>query len=599
VTITDTLTLETFDPKRWARVSRCMLAKSLSELSYEQVFSPRRRGESAGSVEYELDLGAAAYRFRGRPRMWQSIQIDETSIERASDGSAFQPATDPLQLFIDAQDRLGMAPHTLAHLLRELSATLVADAHIDAAEAPAHAMAGMSDVELESRMTGHPWIVFNKGRVGFGYDDYLRYAPEVRRPIRLPWIAVHREVASFHAVPGLTQESLLASELGEDVTPRFADRLAASGGDLSSYHLFPVHPFQLDNIVVPLFATELASGRMVLLGESEDEYQPLQSVRTMANLSRPDRHYVKLPLHILNTMVWRGLLNDLAANAPRVTEFVTGLQQRDPFLADECRVVLLGEVASCVMPHGYFDQIPGAPYQYRELLGAIWRESIEGKLDPGERSMCFAALLHVDGSGRSLLASLVDRSGLEAIEWIRRLMHSVLPTLLHFLYRYGLVFSPHGQNAVLVLRDDAPTRLCIRDYVDDVNLTDLPLPELAQRPRELERVLLHEPADWLCQFVQCALFIGHFRYLSRVADDHLGVPERTFWRMVRDEVEQYHARFPEQRDRYRTFELLGPDIERLCLNRQRLFLDGYTDSPTRPHVGVHGRVANALYEVRQ
>jgi siderophore synthetase component len=199
VTITDINASETFDAKRWARVSRRMLAKSLSELSYEQVFQPERRAESAGIVEYELDLDVAVYRFRGRPRMW-SASRSTRPIERATEADAFQPATDPLQLFIDAQGRLGMAPHTLAHLLRELSATLVADAHLDAAEAPADAMAGMSDVELESRMTGHPWIVFNKGRFGFGHDDYLRYAPEMRRRIRLPWIAVHHELASFHAV---------------------------------------------------------------------------------------------------------------------------------------------------------------------------------------------------------------------------------------------------------------------------------------------------------------------------------------------------------------------------------------------------------------
>ncbi|GAA3331862.1 hypothetical protein GCM10020331_090090 [Ectobacillus funiculus] len=30
-------------------------------------------------------------------------------------------------------------------------------------------------------MTGHPWITYNKGRIGFGYDDYIKYAPEQKK----------------------------------------------------------------------------------------------------------------------------------------------------------------------------------------------------------------------------------------------------------------------------------------------------------------------------------------------------------------------------------------------------------------------------------
>jgi siderophore synthetase component len=45
-------------------------------------------------------------------------------------------------------------------------------------------------------------------------------------------------------------------------------------------------------------------------------------------------------------------------------------------------VVLLGEVASLAVPHPDYETLPGAPYQYRELLGCIWRESLEGRLAP-------------------------------------------------------------------------------------------------------------------------------------------------------------------------------------------------------------------------
>ena len=41
---------------------------------------------------------------------------------------------------------------------------------------------------------------------------------------------------------------------------------------------------------------------------------------------------------------------------------------------------MLGEVASVSVAHRAFELIEDVPYQHTELLGAIWRESVEGYL---------------------------------------------------------------------------------------------------------------------------------------------------------------------------------------------------------------------------
>ncbi len=69
--------------------------------------------------------------------------------------------------------------------------------------------------------------------------------------------------------------------------------------------------------------------------------------------------------------------------------------------------------------------------------------------------------------------------------------------------------------------------------------------------------------------------------------------------MVRDEVLGYQKRFGELADRFELFDLLAPDLARLCLNRNRLLLDGYRDRPERPHAAAHGRVPNPLYQCDQ
>ena len=121
----------------------------------------------------------------------------------------------------------------------------------------------------------------------------------------------------------------------------------------------------------------LAAGDLVPLGQGPDEYLPQQSIRTLTNRTAPRRHHLKLPLSILNTLVWRGLPTDRTLAAPRVTEFLAGIVAGDPFLGADRRLVLLGEVASLAVPHPDYETCPAPPTSTRELLGCIWRESLQ------------------------------------------------------------------------------------------------------------------------------------------------------------------------------------------------------------------------------
>ena len=275
-------------------------------------------------------------------------------------------------------------------------------------------------------------------------------------------------------------------------------------------------------MLLPLYAPAIARGEIIPLTTDGDLRLPQQSIRTFLNTSRPDRHTVKLPLSVLNTLVWRGLPTERTLAAPAVTAWVHGLRDADPFLRDECEVILLGEVASVTVEHPHYDRLPEVPYQYKELLGAIWREPL--RLPPGERARTLASLTHTDPEGRAFTAELVERSGLSATVWLRHLFAALLPPLMHFLYRYGTVFSPHGENAIVVFDDhDVPVRLAIKDFVDDVNVSAQPLPEHDTMPDDVREVLLTEEPAFLTQFIHSGLFVGVFRYLAPLCEDQLEV----------------------------------------------------------------------------
>ncbi|EFW90926.1 iron transport protein C [Haladaptatus paucihalophilus DX253] len=579
-------------PGIWETVGRRLLAKMLAEFGYEELVVPRRTED--GYFHLGLSDGVE-YRFEADDRLfdWRSVHPD--SIERRESGD-WEPATDPVRFLLDAQGTIGVSDMTAGHLIREYRNTMLADAHIEAKSRDGERdLTALDYAELEGEMTGHPWITYNKGRLGFGYDDYLDYAPERKQPVTLSWLGVSRERATFSAVSGLDHQSLVADELG-DLYGAFRAKLEAKGLDPDDYYFLPVHEWQWDNSVVQLFADEIATNAIVPLGDGPDEYLPQQSIRTFVNVDELERHHVKLPLRILNTLVYRGLPGERTEVAPIVTEYIEGIYEDDEFLREECDLILPGEIAGLNYDHPDFSQLDGSAYQYDELLGCVWRESIYTFLDEDENAITLSSLMHVE-DGTPYLESLVEESGLSMEAWLDELFETVLPPLLHYLYRYGTVFSPHGQNTMLVLKDGRPHRLAVKDFVDDVNVSDQPLPELQSLPGELRAVLRTEPPEGLCQFIFSGLFVCVFRYVADALETHSDYSEERFWLGVREAVEEYQAEFPELEDRFELFDLLRPEFTKLCLNRNRLLDYGYEDADGRPHASEHGTVPNPLYEV--
>lgn len=589
------------NPVTWDFATRTLLAKMLGEFAYEEIISPVPAPAAAGDAwTLTLDDGSSLG-FRARRRSYGSWQVTPDTITLTpAPPSAGTPTAfgDPYAFLIRARTLLGLDGMTLGHLVRELSATLAADARIAHTALTADVLADLDYADLEGHQTGHPWLVLNKGRIGLSAADTAAWAPEARTRQRLPWLAAHTSLAAYRATAGLEDPARLYSAELDPVTRATFDQVLRDRGlDPRRYLYFPVHPWQWDEVVLPLFTPALASGALVPLPADPDVRLPQQSIRTFLNLTRPDRHSVKLPLSVFNTMVWRGLPSDLTLAAPAVTAWIHSLRDADPFLRDECGVILLGEVASVTVRHPVYDELSEVPYQYKELLGAIWREPLTGFLTPGERARTLASLLHTDPRGCSFTAELVARSGLTPTVWLQRLFAALLPPLLHFLYRYGTVFSPHGENVIVVFDErDVPVRLAVKDFVDDINISREPLPEHDSMPDEVRAALLTEPPAFLTQFIHSGLFIGVFRYLSALCEDRLGVPETEFWSLVRAEILRHQERFPELKDRYELFDLLSERIDRLCLNRNRLHEDGYRDRPDRPHAVTHGTVPNPLHQ---
>lgn len=580
--------------ENWRKADRNLLSKMLQEFIYEEIFIPEMTDEKNGLLTYEwTDRKGSFYRFKARKRLFDSVSVLPETIEVLNDENSYMPAS--MRFLCSIGEEADMTGSTAGHLVREYLHTLLADTVISDKSKTAEELVELDYAELEGELTGHPWITYNKGRIGFGYEDYLRFAPEKQEKVQISWIAVHRNLGTFHSVEDIGYDHVIRQELGGAAVDGFIKLLENKNLKPEEYYFMPVHIWQWNHAIVPMFAGEIAENRIVPLGEGADEYLPQQSIRTFVNMSDKEKFHVKLPMSILNTLVYRGLPGERTVIAPEVTAFMKDILGKDTYLKDECRVGLLGEVATMNVDHPVFSEVDGVPYQYQELLGAVWRESIHKELGTGEHAITLAALLHVDHEDTPFVSKLIEKSGLTAEEWVKRLMHALLPPLVHFMYQYGTVFSPHGQNTVLVLKDSIPERTIMKDFVDDVNISDRPLPELGALSDNLKAVLRTEAPEGLTQFILTGLFICHFRYLADILEDYEGLPESGFWQMAREEILAYQERFPHLSDRFELFDLLRPTFTKLALNRNRMLDYGYEDGDDRPHASEHGEVTNALH----
>ncbi|WP_431804315.1 IucA/IucC family protein [Halobacillus andaensis] len=578
----------------WTKVNQKLLAKMISEYMYEDMIKPELI-ESKEWSSYKLRItDQKFYKYKAKARYFDSYQVDETSIT-VREGYEERRATSAIEFLLDIQPQIGMSSETAGHLVKELNHTLLADAHmLKEASTPSDQLISQDYAQLEGEMAGHPWITYNKGRIGFGYDDYLQYAPEQQKPVRLLWIAVHRKLASFQSVQDLTFEDLVYEELSPDERERLYHKLEIYDAALEDYFIMPVHEWQWKNVIIQQYSEDLANRLIIPLETGDDEYLPQQSIRTFVNQDHPLKKHVKVPMSILNTLVYRGLPAERTLIAPQITEFIKGIYEADSFLSKECRVILPGEVASINVPQKHYEQLKNAPYQYLEMLGVIWRESIYGYLEDGEQAITLAALLHEDIEGKPYVQSLIDKSGLPVEEWVDQLFKVIMEPLLHFLYQYGTVFSPHGQNTIVVLKDYKPHRLAVKDFVDDVNISDQPFEELDQLTSEIKSVLRSEPPEGLTQFIFTGLFICHLRYLARLLDDHTLMDEKDFWHALAKSIHNYQDKFPHLKERFKVFDFFKEEFTKLCLNRNRMVDYGYEDGDDRPHASEYGKVKNVL-----
>ncbi|MEV5881828.1 IucA/IucC family siderophore biosynthesis protein [Streptomyces sp. NPDC052020] len=549
-------------PERWEKANRLLIRKALAEFAHERLITPEPDGEA---YVVRSDDGLTRYRFTAVRRALDHWQVDAASITRHRDGAELPLAA--LDFFIELKESLELSDEILPVYLEEISSTLSGTCYkltkprVTSAEL---ARAGFQAVET-GMTEGHPCFVANNGRLGFGIHEYLSYAPETASPIRLVWLAAHRSRAAFTAGAGIEYESFVRQELGEETVERFHGVLTGQGLDPADYLLIPAHPWQWWNKLSVTFAAEVARRHLVLLGEGDDEYLAQQSIRTFFNTTHPEKHYVKTALSVLNMGFMRGLSAAYMEATPAINDWLAQLIEGDPVLKST-GLSIIRERAAVGYRHLEYEQATDRYSPYRKMLAALWRESPVPSLRDGESLATMASLVHVDHEGASFAGALIERSGLTPKEWLRHYLRAYYTPLLHSFYAYDLVYMPHGENVILVLKDGVVQRAVYKDIAEEIAVMD---PD-AVLPPEVSRIRVEVPDEQKLLSIFTDVFDCYFRFLAANLATEGILSEDGFWDTVAEVTRAYQESVPELADKFARYDMFAPEFALSCLNRLQL-----------------------------
>ena len=407
---------------------------------------------------------------------------------------------------------------------------------------------------------------------------------------RLPWIAVSTRLA---AVPGRRPPRPPPSPLyAAGARPRHPRPLrppscATAASTRADYLYLPVHPWQWDESSLPLFAPAIADGAIVPLPTDGDlrlaaAVHPHLPQRQPA----PTGTRVKLPLSILNTLVWRGLPTERTLAAPAVTAWVHGLRDADPFLRDDVpgHPARRGRLRHRRAPASTTSS-PRSRTSTRNSSARSGASPCRPASHPANAPARSPPSSTPTRAGRSFTAELVARSGLAPAVWLQPPLRRPAAARCCTSSTATARSSPRTARTPSSSSTSTTSPSGSRSRTSSTTSTSAPsrCPSTTPCPTEVRDGPAHRGAAPSSPSSSTPGSSSASSAISpRSARSSWACPRSEFWSLVRAEILRHHARFPELKERFELFDLLTPAIERLCLNRNRLHVDGYRDRPEPP-----------------
>lgn len=610
-------------------VQERIMRQALEALWFEDIIDCRKKGREWGTTGIDGEGQPVQYTCKAQQKYsFGRVKIVKGSIQREG-----VPMTD-LNRFLEEMVLNKLAGAHVDSFIQELLETLAKDSQCRAVLAESIPIVDHHYDALESHMTdGHLYHPSYKSRLGFTLKDNLAYGPEFNMDVPLYWLAVKQSLVQTALSKGCSSDDLVGEHLTEADVRRFnrilqgeaglelsavdvagggiADSTSISGNTNSSssggdsgngsgngsnsnndgddvahvdaygnpYVFIPVHPWQWEHQLQSVFAVQLMEKDIIFLGASSSAYRAQQSIRSLSNRVNASAPYIKLALSITNTSSTRILAQHTTQNAPLISDWLEQLIQEDELLQQE-QFAILKEVMGLSFRYEQLSVI-----QYRHAygtFGAIWRENVTTHLQPGETAWPLNALMLVQPNGVPFIKAAIERHGIA--KWSEALICTITLPIIHLLYAHGIALESHAQNIILVLENDLPKRIIIKDlhdgvrYVPDKLLRPERAPELHPVPethRKFNRYsfIYADDVSDVRDYTYDAFFFICMTDIA-LALENFGLSEEAFWQLSASIIVDYQQQHPEYSERFAWFDLFGEDALIEEMTKRRLYGDG-------------------------
>jgi siderophore synthetase component len=125
---------------------------------------------------------------------------------------------------------------------------------------------------------------------------------------------------------------------------------------------------------------------------------------------------------------------------------------------------------------------------------------------------------------------------------------------------------PHGENLILVLEDDVPRRVLLKDIAEEVVLMD----QEVELPPPVERIRADVPDELKALSILTDVVDCFFRFLSAILVREGTIGEDGLWEAISACVDDYQRSVPELTERFERHDLFAETFSLSCLNRLQL-----------------------------
>ena len=445
----------------------------------------------------------------------------------------------------------------------------------------------LSYLELESAIDeGHPYHPCFKSRTGFSLKDHAIYGPEQANSFQLHWLAVRRPYLKQN-LNNQGDSPFWQEELTTHTWLVLQRRMQELNTSWLEYGLLPIHPWQWNSLQDELLQA-LSQEDIVYLGAAGDEYQASISVRTLINVTHPQKANIKLPMNMVNSSSLRILEPHSVCTAPLISTWLSDIVSGDSFFKKVQPLGLLSEYAGMLVADPDIDSnLSDEQHQWTKKLAGqlsvIFRQSID-KHDAENQTthyqtIPFVALTVVETDEKPFIQPWIDQYGCE--KWLVQLIDTAIIPVWHLLVHHGIALEAHAQNMILQHENGWPQKIILRDFHESLEYVERYLADATKAPDFLTLYPCYRHAKdnqyyWMTdvealrELVVDTLFVFNLSDLAMLMERHYQFTENQFWQIIDQRLKNYKTQVHTEAARINAIDIYQQDIQTESLLRKKL-----------------------------